>query len=208
MRHSVSKDLYAYWNWLRGARAAPDRSDIDPAAISACAGGQLHCRNRAGPRLSDPAVRHADERALAVRSEGQILPRSVARGRSPQCRGRVATVVDGATPVVAGALACPPSVDDGRSGANVAEFDRDLNLELLLLPLRHFGKTHSRLLGSLSSSNQTSWFGRAVAAPLYLKSLRIIRAQEQKPTAQSSSVGRSPRGMARPAPAPHCTRGR
>jgi len=33
MRHSVSKDLYAYWNWLRGARAAPDRSDIDPAAI-------------------------------------------------------------------------------------------------------------------------------------------------------------------------------
>ena len=110
------------------------------------------------------------------------------------------TVVDGATPVVAGVLACPPSVNDDRSGAKIAEFDRDLNLELLLLPLRHFGKTHSRLLGSLSSSNQTSWFGRAVAAPLYLKSLRIIRAQEQKPTAQSSLIGRSPRGAARPAP--------
>jgi hypothetical protein len=33
MRHSVSRELYAYWNSLRGARAAPDRSDIDPAAI-------------------------------------------------------------------------------------------------------------------------------------------------------------------------------
>ncbi len=33
MRHSVSKDLYAYWDRLRGARAAPDRNDIDPGAI-------------------------------------------------------------------------------------------------------------------------------------------------------------------------------
>jgi len=200
MRHSVSKDLYAYWNWLRGARAAPDRSDIDPAAIRHVLADSFIVEVE--PACVFP-IRLCGTRMNALWLSDQKGKSFLDLWRAEDRRNVAAallTVVDGATPAVAGALACPPSVNDGRSGANFAEFDRDLNLELLLLPLRHFGKTHSRLLGSLSSSNQTSWFGRAVAAPLCLKSLRIIRAQEQKPTAQSSSVGLSPRGTPRPAP--------
>lgn len=33
MKHPSTRALYAYWNEKRGSRAAPDRADIDPAAI-------------------------------------------------------------------------------------------------------------------------------------------------------------------------------
>ena len=33
MKHPATRELFAYWNDLRGPRAAPDRSDINPAAI-------------------------------------------------------------------------------------------------------------------------------------------------------------------------------
>src|SRR3954454_9451040 len=33
MKHASIRELFAYWNLRRGARLAPDRSDIDPAVI-------------------------------------------------------------------------------------------------------------------------------------------------------------------------------
>jgi hypothetical protein len=75
-------------------------------------------------------------------------------------------VIDVATPVVAGAESCTAGIPP-------------LDLELLLLPLRHFGKTHSRMLGSLTPVSQPDWFGRAPANALKLTSLRIIGADEK-----------------------------
>ena len=33
MKHAATRDLYCYWDSLRGARTAPERVDIDPGAI-------------------------------------------------------------------------------------------------------------------------------------------------------------------------------
>jgi hypothetical protein len=33
MRQASTRDLFAYWNALRGSRKAPDRAEIDPGAI-------------------------------------------------------------------------------------------------------------------------------------------------------------------------------
>src|SRR5205807_1852183 len=33
MKHSSSRELFAYWDRQRGSRAAPERVDIEPAAI-------------------------------------------------------------------------------------------------------------------------------------------------------------------------------
>ena len=33
MKHQVTRELYTYWDSLRCGRTAPERSDIDPAAI-------------------------------------------------------------------------------------------------------------------------------------------------------------------------------
>ena len=49
-----------------------------------------------------------------------------------------------------------------------------LDLEMLLLPLRHHGKTHARLIGSLAPSLIPSWFGLVPAESLSLNSLRIL----------------------------------
>ncbi|MGA8170754.1 MAG: PAS domain-containing protein [Methylocystis sp.] len=198
MRHSVSRDLYTYWNRLRGARSAPDRSDIDPAAIRHVLADSFiveiepSCRfpiRLCGTRLN--ALWLSDQKGNSFldlwRSEDR---RSVAAA--------LLTVIDGATPIVAGALAHAPGVDQHQFDKAIADVDRDLNFELLLLPLRHFGKTHSRLLGSLSSSNQTPWLGHTVASKLYLKSLRIIRAQE--PQAAPSPTVYSSRGAGKRPP--------
>jgi hypothetical protein len=200
MRHSVSKELYDYWNRLRGARSAPDRSDIDPAAIRHVLADSFIVEVE--PACVFP-IRLCGTRLNALWQSEQKGKSFLDLWREEDRRNVAAallTVVDGATPVVAGALARASSFHDNQSEAAVTDFDRDLNFELLLLPLRHFGKTHSRLLGSLSSSNQTSWFGRAVASPLNLKSLRIIRAREPEASTPAASVARLPGGGARPAP--------
>jgi hypothetical protein len=33
MRQQISRELYSYWNVMRGARAAPERTRLDPGAI-------------------------------------------------------------------------------------------------------------------------------------------------------------------------------
>ncbi len=168
MRHPVSKDLFAYWNGLRGARAAPDRSDIDPAAIR-------HV-------LADSFIIEVDSACLfPIRLCGtrvNALRMSEQKGESflglwtPEDRRSVAaallTVVDGATPIVAGARSRSP-LDAPR---------QDMTFELLLLPLRHFGKTHSRLLGSLAPCEQKDWFGKVTTPGLDLVSMRVIRPNE------------------------------
>ncbi len=195
MRHPVSKDLYAYWNRLRGARSAPDRSDIDPAAIrqvladsfiieidSACIFPIRLC----GTRLN--ALRLAEQKGHSFLDLWQEEDRrSVAAA--------LLTVIDGVTPIVAGAKARAPMDARWNSPSN-----NDMSFELLLLPLRHFGKTHSRLLGSLSSSDQRDWFGRAVASPLELASLRVIRLQETAKVTRATSTDLTPSPVGRRIP--------
>ncbi|PPD43669.1 MAG: PAS domain-containing protein [Methylocystis sp.] len=186
MRQQISKDLYAYWSDLKGARAAPDRADIDPRAIR-------HI-------LADTFIIEVDsDCAFPLRLSGTRLDALWRRERKgdsfvdlwrefdqPSIASALLTVIEGVTPVVAGAKAVPPGEDA-------------LELELLLLPLRHFGKTHSRVLGALSPVYQPDWLGRVGAGPLELISLRVISARSVEPTTyrpQPFQAG----GMTRPRP--------
>ncbi|WP_424362634.1 PAS domain-containing protein [Methylocystis parvus] len=163
MRQQVSKDLFAYWSELKGERLAPDRADIDPGAIKNI--------------LADTFILEVDAEAqFPLRLSGgrvNALWMREQKGRSfiefwqPADRrsvgSAVTTVVDGVVPVVAGVK----TYIEGHSL---------LELELLLLPLRHFGKTHSRVLGALSPVYQPEWLGQLRAGPLELISLRVIEA--------------------------------
>ncbi|MBI1868778.1 MAG: PAS domain-containing protein [Methylocystis sp.] len=167
MRHPVTNELYAYWNRLRGARAAPDRSEIEPAAIR-------HV-------LADTFIIEVDRQCMfPIRLCGTRLNAlwlAEQKGRSfldiwrEDDRRSVAavllTVIDGAVPVVAGV------------GGEAAGHE-SVDLELLLLPLRHFGKTHSRVLGSLAPVRQPSWLGLASMEGLRLRSMRVVYATEGK----------------------------
>jgi len=195
MRHPVSKDLYAYWNRLRGARSAPDRSDIDPAAIR-------HVLADSFIIEIDPAcvfpIRLCGTRLNALRMTEQKGRSFLDLWQEEDRRSLAAallTVIDGVTPIVAGAKARAPIDASWNSPLN-----NDMSFELLLLPLRHFGKTHSRLLGSLSSSDQVDWFGRAVASPLELASLRVIRLQETAKVTRANPADLTPLPIGRRIP--------
>ena len=176
MRHSVSKELYAYWDRLRGSRAAPDRNDLDPGAIrhlladcfiveidQACQFPLRLCGTRlnglwSGEGRGAPFLdmwRNEDRRAVAA---------------------ALLSVIDGATPIVGGAKARARADD-----AEAAEASRrELEFELLLLPLSYFGKTRSRLLGSLAPCGEVDWFGRVPADKLEIVSLRMMSASERR----------------------------
>ena len=168
MRHRVGKELYDYWKRLKGARAAPDRSEIDPSAIR-------HL-------LADSFIIEVDEAetAFPIRLSGSRLNAlwlTEQKGRSflelwrEQDRESLSTtlmmVVRGVSPVVS-------AVQGGPKGAEPMDF------ELLLLPLRYFGKTHSRIMGSLAPMRRTSWLGSSAVEPLSLNSMRFIEETDHR----------------------------
>lgn len=162
MRQKVSKELYSYWSRLKGARAAPERADIDPGAIRGVLADTFIIEvDEAG----DFPIRLSGTRLNALWLKDQKAVSFVSLWNDEDQRTIAAallTVIDGVAPVVAGARARPKDL-------------APLELELLLLPLRHFGKTHSRILGSLAPGHQPDWLGVTAAGPLDLLSLRILQ---------------------------------
>lgn len=169
MRQQVSKDLFQYWSALKGARAAPDRADIDPGAIRHILADTFLIEvdeDCAFPlRLSGTRVNALWQRE----QKGEPFVDLWRDGDRQIVTAALLTVVDGVTPIVAGVRAHAPG-------------DAVLEMELLLLPLRHFGKTHSRVMGALSPVNQPDWLGQLRAGPLELISMRVIGAEESIPS--------------------------
>jgi hypothetical protein len=146
MRQAGNRELFAYWKRLKGQRSAPERNDIDPGAIRAI--------------LSDVFILELDREAG--------LPFRVAGVRTNALFGRElrgskflelwrsddrheiadlahATAGD-AQPVVLAGIA--------HSASHAA-----IGAEILLLPLRHHGNTHARLLGAFSPGAMPKWIG-------------------------------------------------
>lgn len=166
MKHLVSRELYAYWDRLRGTRAAPERSDLDPAAIRSILADTF--------LMELPDGRSGEDREATIRLSGtrlnalwcgDIKGQSLVSFWCPQdrsaTRNLIDLVLDDQVPVVAGALALI-------AGAETAE------LEMLLLPLRHHGKTHTRLLGSIVPQAPPVWLGLHPVTELRLTSFRSI----------------------------------
>lgn len=161
MRQATSRELYAYWDRLRRGRAAPERAQIDPAQIRGVLADTFLLE--VDPERTFP-IRLAGARtsALFVRElKGQRFTHLWSDHDRDSISQLLACVIDEPAPAIAGVTAAPI----GRA---------PLALELLLLPLRHHGKTHSRILGSLAPANVPSWFGLVATETLSLKTLRIL----------------------------------
>ncbi|MBU3890388.1 PAS domain-containing protein [Methylosinus sporium] len=165
MKQFISRELYNYWREIKGGRSAPDRSEIDPAQIR-------HV-------LADAFIIEADKQSrFPIRLCGarvNALWSADQKGRSflelwdqaerIDIQAIFQTLMDGVVPVVAGARGSTAS------GYETSDF------ELLLLPLRHLGKTHSRVLGSLAPIDRAFWPGQAPLDLLRLSSLRILNEE-------------------------------
>lgn len=161
MRQAGNRQLFDYWRQLKGERSAPERNDIDPGALR--------------PILPDVFVLEYDaEGKLPFRIAG---PRTNAlfgrelRGRSfldlwrAEDRDEVGalaeTVLSDSRPVIV-------------AGQAIAGPTQQVPIEILVLPLRHQGNTHSRLLGAITPSSMPQWIGLAEVTHLQYSTSRII----------------------------------
>jgi hypothetical protein len=161
MKQAATRQLYEYWDELRGERASPERGEIDPAAIRGI--------------LADTFILEVDEtRGYPFRLSGtrfnalfieDLKGCSFEHLWAERDRGEIlsilASVCDDVVPIVAGVEAAPLN----RS---------PIELELLLLPVRHLGKTHARILGCMAPARLESWIGLVPVHSLSLRALRIL----------------------------------
>ncbi|HEX3181900.1 MAG TPA: PAS domain-containing protein [Beijerinckiaceae bacterium] len=165
MRQAATWELFAYWDRLRKGRAAPERAEIDPAAIRNVLADTFLLE--IDPDCTFP-IRLSGTRLNALwlaEQKGRPFLELWAEEERRGVMALILSVLDGAHPVIAGVGAGP----QGR---------RAMNMELLLLPLRHNGKTRARVVDCLAASAREPWFGLVAAEKLTLKSMRVLDAGE------------------------------
>ena len=167
MKHVVSRDLHAYWDALRQGRTAPERADIDPAAIRHILAYTFVLEVTGGNRpfqARDVVFRLSGTRINALFGH-DLKGCAFDRIWSSRARSTADALLDGVlderAAVVAAARGGPP--------------DRaPVDIEVLLLPLRHHGHTHSRIFGSMVAHDSPAWMGLAAIEPLDLHCFRTL----------------------------------
>lgn len=170
MRHPTSKVLFNYWDSLRGSRTAPDRGEIEPGAIRHILADTFILDLSAG----EATFRLAGTRLCALfarelRGAG-FTPLWMQDGRQDMDRCLAGIAAD-ATGMIGG-LVCHTS--DGHR----------INLELILLPLRHLGRTHARMIGAISPGAIPVWIGEKPVVALETVSMRVITPVATEATPQ------------------------
>ncbi|WP_336488878.1 PAS domain-containing protein [Methylobacterium nigriterrae] len=161
MKHPTSRMLHSYWNRIRGERAAPERAEIEPGEIRNLLADSLILELDMPARAAH--LRLAGTRVCALFGR-ELKGESLARlwGEAPADPWRLIEIVASDTVGVVAGL-------QGRTGRG-----ETVDLELLLLPLRHRGRTQSRMLGALSPPHVPAWLGLRPVESLATTSLRVL----------------------------------
>lgn len=165
MKHEATQALFSYWNELRGGRAAPERRDIDPAAIRDVLADTFMLDVDLGRRFP---FRLAGTRINGLFDREQKGRPFLDLWRAEERRNVSAilvTVADGICPVVTGSVATIAGRDE-------------CAIEMLFLPLRHNGRTHARMLGLMKPMTRSVAAGVLPIGPISLRSLRVIDEEE------------------------------
>ena len=178
MRHAVSNELYTYWRMLRRGERPPERNAVDPGAIRGV--------------LADTFVLDFDPvREFPLRISGSrinaVFLRELRGAAFLQIwreadRAAIATILGAAADEEA---ACVLLAHARPAGLAPVE------IEVLLLPLRHQGATHARMLGSLVAGAGSDWLGLIGCGPAALAAWRRI-----EPAAADSRKATLPRRSA------------
>jgi hypothetical protein len=161
MKHPSVRGLFEYWDRERGRRPAPERGDIEPAAIRHLLADTFVLSFE--PRMGHP-FRLAGTRVCALFArelKGEaFLDLWPAQGRN-EIRDLLSIVAHESLGMVASV--------SGASADGAA-----LSLELLALPLSHHGQTDARLLGALAPRELPTWLGTSALADLKLGTHRYV----------------------------------
>jgi hypothetical protein len=167
MKHRSCQILFEHWCDRRGGRRLPERSEIDPASIRQALGDTFilsfntlanHPFRLAGTRVCALFGRELKDHGFitlwtgAARAQAETLVRAAA---------------DDSVAVLSGAI-----------GHNVGGLK--VELELLLLPLRHCGQTHLRMIGVLAPLVAPYWVGASPVTALALGEPRFLGHIEER----------------------------
>ncbi len=165
MKHASTRAIFDYWNRKRGRRAAPDRSDIDPADIRHVLGDTFML---AADFVDDIRFRLAGTRVCALFTreiKGEAFNAQWSESSREHIDELLTAVINEKVGAVAGIV--------GRT-----EDGGDVELELLLLPLAHAGQGRVRALGVLAPLTPPYWLGKQPVVALELKTLRHLDGQQ------------------------------
>lgn len=161
MQKPSTRTLYDYWNSIRGARSAPDRKDIDPTRIREA--------------LANTFILELDESdKFSFRLAGSHLCTAYCRelkGRSfsalwhERDHDAMETLLRAVTEDHAVALV---------TFQGTTALHTKVSFETILMPLRHNGSTHTRLLGAMTALEEPYWLGVQPIMEQRITGLRLI----------------------------------
>jgi hypothetical protein len=166
MKHTSTRELYDYWQRLRGSRPAPERTEIEPSDIRRILGDTfiLEVASR-----DDYRFRLAGTRVCALYGR-ELKGKDFLSFWKGKDRDAIATLLAAVSQDAAAAVV-------GMSGRSAHE--RDLPCEILLLPIRQKGGGYTRILGSLAPMNDPYWIGIHPIVSQSIVSLRLIWPDER-----------------------------
>jgi hypothetical protein len=169
MKHASSRELFAYWTARRGARPAPDRSEIEPAAIRRALGDVFIL---AFDRPGGHPFRLAGTRVCALFGR-ELRGQSFLDLWDADSRVALADLVSTVGDDTVGAVASVSA----RTAEGWAQ-----GLELLVLPLRQRGETQARMIGALAPFSVPFWLGAARLDGLTLGTVRHLDPALETPS--------------------------
>lgn len=167
MKHATSRFMFSYWDAIRGERAAPERKHIEPSRLRQVIADTFILAaepdGAATFRLVGTRMAALFGRTLTGADFGSLWP--------PERRQDADRLLEIVTQDTSGVVA-------GLSGRS--EHGAGIQLELLILPLRHDGATRSRFLGTISPTATPSWAGLVPITELETRSVRVIRTEPER----------------------------
>jgi hypothetical protein len=164
MKHPSTRALFDYWNEKRGERPAPERADIDPAAIRHALGDTFML---AADFVDQLRFRLAGTRVCALfcrEIKGEEFHSLWCETSFKSIEDLLNVVNNETVGVVAGVI--------GRTADGSV-----VDLEFLLLPLAHTGHARIRALGVLVPVVPPYWLGEKPVVALELGTLRHIGSE-------------------------------
>ena len=172
MKHATSRELFAYWDRVRGGELAPRRSEIEPGDIRRIladtfilevVGRENFVVRLAGTRMCSLYGREIKGAAFLDLWSGDDRD-AIVRAAIGVCEDAAGAVLD---------------VD------LISARGRSVACEFLLLPLRHGASSRDRILGSCAAHRRPYWFGADPILRQKITALRLIWPDEHP-----RSVGR------------------